>query len=66
VVILDKRDYIAKMNVILDDNTKFCKICLVETKDNNSTIEGKIQRRRLVLQKSYVLAESIYKTIRPS
>jgi len=47
VVILDKNDYIAKMNVILDDNSKFCKIGPVETKDNTATIEEKIQRRLL-------------------
>jgi len=63
VVILDKSNYIAKMNVILDDNSKFCKIGPVETKDNTATIEGKIQRHLLELQKGNVLAESIYKTI---
>jgi len=66
VDILDKSDYIAKMNVILDDNSKFCKIGPVETKDNTAIIEGKIQRRLLELQKGNVLAESINKAIRPS
>jgi len=66
VVILDKNDYIAKMNVILDANSKFCKIDPVETKGNTATIEGKIQRRFLELQNGNVLAESIYKTIRLS
>jgi len=45
VVILDRSDYIAKINVILDDISNFCKIVPVETKDNTATIEGKIQRR---------------------
>jgi len=34
LVILDKSDYIAKMNVNLD-NSKFCKIGPVETIDNH-------------------------------
>jgi len=66
VVILDKNDYIAKMNVILDKNSKFCKIGPVEIKVNTATIEGKIQRRIYELQKGNMLAGSIYKTIRPS
>jgi len=62
VVNLDKSDYIAKLNVILDDNSIFCKIGPVETNDNTATIEGKIQRRLLELQKGNVLVESIYCT----
>jgi len=66
VVILDKSDYIVKMNIILGDNSKFCKIGPVVTKDNTAIIEGKIQRHLLELQKGNLLAESIYKAIRPS
>jgi len=66
VVILNKSNYIAKMDAILKDNSKFCEIDLVETKDNTTTIEEIIQRRFLELKKGNVLAEPIYKTIRHS
>ena len=39
VVILNKSDYITKLNSILDDNSKFEKLGSVEENDNTLTIE---------------------------
>ena len=47
VVILNKSDYITKMNSILDDSSKFEKLGSVEENDNTLTIEKRIQGRLL-------------------
>ena len=65
VVILNKTDYLTKINVILNSQ-KFQEIGPVDTHDNTARIEGSIQRRLLTLLKSEALARSVYEAIRPS
>ena len=45
VVILNKSDYITKMNSILNDASKFENLGSVEENDNTLSIEKRIQRR---------------------
>lgn len=47
VVILNKADYISKMDSILHDPTKFQTFGPTSTFDNTSKVEGRIQRRLL-------------------
>ena len=63
VVILNKSDYLTKMNVTLDSQ-KFKKIGPVSKNDNTARIEG--QRRLLAFSKENMLAKSVYEYIRPS
>ena len=65
VVILNKTDYLTKMNVILNSQ-KFQEIGPVDTHDNTARIEGSIQRRLLTLLKSEALTRSVYEAIRPT
>ena len=66
LVILNSSDYIAKMETILCDSTKF--ICLgpVEENDNTAKLETKLQRRLLQLKKDHQITSSIYNDIRPT
>ncbi|CAF1623169.1 unnamed protein product [Didymodactylos carnosus] len=61
VVIMDKVDYINKMNNILSDSTKFKKL------DHDPTIqkEDKLTRYLLKLHKEGLISESDYKAARP-
>ena len=65
VVILNKSDYLIKINVILDSQ-KFQKIGLVNENDNRATINGSIQCRLLALTKENMLTKLVYEHIRPS
>ena len=47
MVILNKSDYITKMNLTLNDESKFQQIGPADTNDNTEKIEAKIQRRLL-------------------
>ena len=64
MVILNKDDYIEKMNNILRDETKFEYIGPVSTCDNIAGIESRLQRRLLELFKTKLLPEHVYRTIR--
>ena len=64
VVILNKKDYIKKMEAILHDKEKFAKLGDVETQDKTAKLERKIQKRLLELVNSKVLATEIYDRIR--
>ena len=64
VVILDKSDYLIKLNIVLDSQ-KFEKIGSVKENNNTAKIEGSIQRRLLALTKKNMLVKSVYKHIRP-
>ena len=66
VVVLQKANYIRKMELILQDNTKFKFIGPVKHHDNTAKLESKIQRRLLQLKKDELLPPSIYESIRPS
>ena len=66
VVILNKDDYIEKMNNILRDETKFEYVGPVSTCDNTAGIESRLQKRLLELFKTKLLPEHVYRTIRPT
>ena len=55
VVILNKTDFIKKMNSILENETKFLTLGPSSEKDNTSKIECRIQRRLLQLHKDDLL-----------
>ena len=65
VVILNKKDYINKMEVILHDKEKFAKFGDVEIHDKTAKLERKLQKRLLELVNSKMLATEIYDRIRP-
>ena len=60
VVILNKSDYIAKMNSILDNSSKFKKLGHVEESDNTLTIEKRIQRKLLELLNGSIIQQAVY------
>ena len=66
VVILNKSDYITKMNSILNDASKFQQIGPIDTNDNTAKIEAKIHRRLVQHSNGGVMHESVYKEIRPT
>ena len=66
VVILNKSDYISKMNSILNVASKFQQIGPADTNNNTAKIEAKIQRRLLQLLNGGVMHESIYKGNSPN
>ena len=66
VVILNRTDYIKKMNSILEDKTKFLTLGPSSEKDNTSNIESRIQRRLLQLPKNDLLPANLYDLIRPT
>ena len=66
MVILNKIDYIKKMNSILEDETKFLTLGPLSEKDNTSKIESRIQRRLLQLHKDDLLSANLYDLIRPT
>ena len=72
MVILNKSDYITKMNLILNDTSKSQQIGPTDTNDNTANviiwkiIEAKIHRRLLQLSNGGVMHESVYKEIRPT
>ena len=66
VVILNKSEYIDKMNVILSDKTKFKNLGTVIASDNTIKSEAKLQRRLLQFFKSKFLSKETYERIRPA
>ena len=66
VVILNKKDYIQKMENILLDKEKFEKLGDVETQDKTAKLEQKLQKRLLELVNSKVLTNEVYDRIRPT
>ena len=47
VVIINKKDYVSKMESILNNQSKFCRLGPAPDNDNTVKIESKIQRRLL-------------------
>ena len=66
LVILNKTDYIKKMNSILGDETKFLTLGPSSEKNNTSKIESRIQRRLLQMHKDDLLPANLYDFIRPT
>ena len=66
VVLLNKSDYIDKMNKILDDQSKFRRLGPVSSNDNTASIESRLQKRLLDLVKADLMPKWIYDAIRPT
>ena len=66
VVILNKTNYIAKMNSILEDETKFLTLCSSSKNESTSKIVSRKQRCQLQLQKDNLLLSNLYKLLRPT
>ena len=64
-VLLDHVDYVNKMLLILNDDTKFTKLGPVETCDHTTSIEVKFQKQQRKWVKSNLLSPEISDSIRP-
>ena len=58
VVLLNKSDYVDKMNKILDDQSKFKRHGPVSSNDNTSSIESRLQKWLLDLVKADLIPDS--------
>ena len=66
VVLLNKSDYVEKINKILDDQSKFEKLGPVSSNDNTASVELHLQKRLLDLVKADLMPKWIYDAIRPT
>ena len=66
VVILNRFDYINKMETILSDTSKFEQLGPVKDFDKTASNETKIQRRLLQMVKDEDLPRNVYEVIRPT
>ena len=66
VVLLNKSDYIDKMNEILDDQSKFQRLDPVSSNGVTVSIESRLQKRLLDLVKADLMPKWIYDAIRPT
>ena len=66
VVILNKNDYVTKMENILNDASKFECLGPAATADRTSTIETKLQNRLRELLNSEQLPKQVYDEVRPT
>ena len=66
VVLLNKSDYVDKMNKILDDQSKFRRFGPVSSNDNTASIESRLQKRLLDFVKADLMPKLIYDPIRPT
>ena len=64
MVILNKVDYLSKMDAILGDTDKFLKLGDLSL-DDTYNIENKLQKHFLELFKSKLISKEIYEFIRP-
>ena len=63
---MNKSDYISKMDIILQDNSKFENLGPSSETDNTAKIKAHIQRRLLQLKKEGLLPSKTYSRIRPT
>ena len=66
VVLLNKSDFIDRMNETLDDQSKFKRLGPVSSNDNTASTESRLQKRLLDLVKGYLMPKWIYDAIRPT
>ena len=66
VVLLNKSDYVDKMNKILDDGSKFKRLGPVSSNGNTASIESRLQKRLLDLVKADLMPKGIYDALRPT
>ena len=64
VVILNRADYISKMNVVLDDTDKFLKLGELSS-DDTPKLANKLQKRFLELFRKKFSSKEVYEFIRP-
>ena len=62
---MSKSDYISKMNVVLDDDSKFLKLGPVETHDRTHIVENNFVKYLLELRSTKQISEAVYGNIRP-
>ena len=66
VVLLNKSNYVDKINEIFDDQSIFKRLGAVSSSDNTASIESHLQRRLLDLVKADLMPKWIYDAIRPT
>ena len=66
VVLLNKSDYVDKMNKIPDDQSKFKRLGPVSSNDNTASIQSHLQKRLLDLVKADLMPKWIYDAIPPT
>ena len=66
VVLLNKSDYVDKMNKILDDQSRFKRLGPVSSNDNTAGIESRLQKRLLDLVKADLRPKWVCEAIRPT
>ena len=55
----DKSDYVDKMNEMLDDQSKFKRLGPISSNDNTVSIESRLQKRLLDIDKAHLLPKWI-------
>ena len=66
VVLLNKSDYVVKMNEMFDDQYKFKRLGPVSSNDSTASIESRFHKRLLDLVKADLMPKWIYDAIRPT
>ena len=64
VVLLNKNDYVNKMNEILHDQSKFKRLRSVSSNDNTASIESRLKKQLLGVIKADLMPKWIYDAIR--
>ena len=64
MVVLNKADYVSKMNAILEDTNKFLKLGDLSF-DDTQKLENKLQKRFLELFRRKLILKEVYEFIRP-
>ena len=64
IVLIDKKDYVDKMDNILSDHTKFSK--MINEKDKTTAIEKTISKLLVRMKKDEVLDSTTFERIRPT
>ena len=66
IALLNKSDYVNKMNKILDDQSKFKRLGPVSSNDNTARIESSLPKWLLDLVKADLILKWIYNAMRPA
>lgn len=61
---LTDRNYVNKMEIILNDSSKFSKIGPVNSRETTVKIDSRVQRRSLSVYKRKLLSKMVYDRIR--
>ena len=66
IVLLNKSNYVDKINEVLDDQSKFMRLGAVSSTHNTASIESHLQKWLLDLVKADLMPKWIYDAIRPT